>query len=224
MPASQELLIDRFVTAPAIASCELYRDHETVMVFFFLTLPGLMAFEAVNALACVRAHLVLVDDGILRALMTLRAFARGTYKFRTRLFRLYSRTRPVQKECCYDERESDYHGNEDGAEWHAASRFQKDEIAASGRDVAQIVVETSACRRFRLSVVGEPQSYHGSDSHCDENSAQHDRDAKQNAFEAIQFPVGGGHKSSSLRLSMRLGADPISEPDHISGRIPYWRL
>jgi len=49
-------------------------------------------------------------------------------------------------------------------------------------------------------VVGEPESDQCSDSHRDEDSAEHDRDAKENAFEAIRLPVGGWHKNSSAIL------------------------
>jgi hypothetical protein len=57
--------------------------------------------------------------------MTLRAFARGAHEFRAGLLSLHLRARTVQKECGNDQPKSDYNGNEDGAEGHAASRFQK---------------------------------------------------------------------------------------------------
>jgi len=123
--AVQELLVDRFVAAPTIAGCEFGGDHESVMIFLLLTLRGLVTLKAVNALTGMCAHLVLVNDRILCALMTLGTFAGGADEFRTGLCRFDLRAGSVQKEGGNDQRKRDYNGNEDGAEGHTASRFQK---------------------------------------------------------------------------------------------------
>jgi hypothetical protein len=60
--AVQELLVDIFVAATAVAGGEFGRDHETVMVFLFLSGGRLVAIEAVHAFAGVSAHLIFVDD------------------------------------------------------------------------------------------------------------------------------------------------------------------
>src|SRR5262245_39265634 len=62
MPAAQVLLIDRLVTAPAVAGRQAGRDRESVVVL--LLLPGcrLVTVEAVDATLRVSAQFVLMDD------------------------------------------------------------------------------------------------------------------------------------------------------------------
>ncbi len=83
MTAAQELLVDGFVAATAIAGRQLCGDDEPVMVLLLLVRRGLVAFEAVHALRGVLAHLVFVHHGVLCAGMALRAFARGSNQFGT---------------------------------------------------------------------------------------------------------------------------------------------
>ena len=49
MTAVQELLIDAFVTAAAIAGGEFGGDHESVMVFLLLPGGGLVTVQAIHA-------------------------------------------------------------------------------------------------------------------------------------------------------------------------------
>jgi len=62
MAAPKKLLIDRLVTAPAVAGGQLRRDDKPVMILLRLARSGLVAVEAVDALLGVLAALELVDD------------------------------------------------------------------------------------------------------------------------------------------------------------------
>ena len=55
VPAVQELLIDRFVTAAAVSRSEFRGNNKSVMVLLILSGCGLMAIETVDALAGVAA-------------------------------------------------------------------------------------------------------------------------------------------------------------------------
>ena len=103
MAAVQELLIDGLVTASAISGRQLGRDHEAVMVFLFLSGRGLVTVEAVHAFAGVRAHLVFVDDGILRPGVTLGTFPGGAHKVRVGLLGFDLGPCAVQQESSEDQ-------------------------------------------------------------------------------------------------------------------------
>jgi hypothetical protein len=62
VPAAQELLVDAFVAASAIAGGQSGCDHEAVVVFLFLSLGRLMAVDAVHPFPRMYAHFVFVDD------------------------------------------------------------------------------------------------------------------------------------------------------------------
>src|SRR5262245_51756374 len=79
MPAAEKLLIDRLVTAAAVASRQLRRERESVMILLALPLRRLMTVKTVHALLGVRAHLVLVDDGVLLRCVTLGALPRRAH-------------------------------------------------------------------------------------------------------------------------------------------------
>ena len=57
-------------------------DDESVVIFLLLAGGGLVALQAVHAFARVRAHLILVHDGVLRARVTFRAFPGGANQVR----------------------------------------------------------------------------------------------------------------------------------------------
>jgi hypothetical protein len=75
MAASQEFLIDAFVTGTAVAGGQVSGDGESVVIHFLLIWTGLVAVQTVDALLGMGAHLVLVHYGVLEARMALRAFA-----------------------------------------------------------------------------------------------------------------------------------------------------
>ena len=86
VPAVEELLIDGFVTGPAIGRRQLRANDKTVVIRSRLPLRHLMAIQAGDALCGVFAHLEFVDDGILEITVTLGAFAAGAHKRGARLF------------------------------------------------------------------------------------------------------------------------------------------
>ena len=118
MAAVQKLLIDGLVTASAISGRQLRRDHETVMIFLFLASRGLVTVETVDAFAGVGAHLVFVDDGILRTGVTLGTFPGGTDKVRVGLLGFDLGTCAVQQESSEDQRKGDDDRQKDGTERH----------------------------------------------------------------------------------------------------------
>jgi hypothetical protein len=61
MTTVQELLVDVFVAAAAIASRQFCRDRKTVVILLFLCGGGLVAVQAIHALPCVHAQLEFVD-------------------------------------------------------------------------------------------------------------------------------------------------------------------
>src|SRR5690242_19713624 len=89
------------------------------MIFPFLARRGLVAVKAVHSLARVNAHLVLMNDGILRAGMAFRAFSRGANQIRAGLFRFNAGTGAIEKEC----RQYESEGNDDGQK-HSSKRHE----------------------------------------------------------------------------------------------------
>src|SRR5262245_61030365 len=63
--ASQVLLVDRFMAAPAIAGRQHRGNDKAVMVPLLLARGGLMAVQAIDAFFGVSAQLELVDDRVL---------------------------------------------------------------------------------------------------------------------------------------------------------------
>jgi hypothetical protein len=120
MAAPQKLLIDRLVTAPAVAGCQLRRDDEPVMVLLRLTRSGLVAIEAVDALLGVAAQFVFVNDRILLLTMTLGAFAGSAHEVGGRLFDLDARSRAVDEKGADDQSERDDHRDEHRPKRHSA--------------------------------------------------------------------------------------------------------
>jgi hypothetical protein len=83
------------------------------MVFLVLSRRCLVALQAVDALLRVPAHFVFMNDGVLRAFVTLGAFPRGANQFTPGLASLDRRGRAIHEECGYDEAERNDNGCED---------------------------------------------------------------------------------------------------------------
>ena len=118
MAAAQELLVDALVATPAISRGQLGRDHETVMVLFLLSGRGLVALEAVHALARVQAHFIFVDDRVLGASVTLGAFAGSSDQVGAGLLGFYFGSCAIDQECRQDECEGNCDCDEDRAKRH----------------------------------------------------------------------------------------------------------
>jgi hypothetical protein len=114
----EELLVNAFVAGAAISGGELGRDGEAVMVLFFLVGGGLVAVEAVDALGCVPAHFVFVDDGVLRAGVTFGAFAGSTDESGARLLAFDLGPGSLNQKGCDDEGEGNDHCDEHGSKGH----------------------------------------------------------------------------------------------------------
>jgi hypothetical protein len=59
--ASQEFLVNRLVTAPAVAGRQFGSDNEAMVILLLLTVGGLVAVEAIDASLRVRADFVLMN-------------------------------------------------------------------------------------------------------------------------------------------------------------------
>jgi hypothetical protein len=119
MAAPQEFLVDRLVTAPAVAGGQLRRDDESVMVVLRLTGSGLVAIEAVDALLGVPAQFVLVDDRILLLAVTLGALAGRPHEGGGRLIDFHARSGTVDEKGADDQGKRDHDRDEDRPECHA---------------------------------------------------------------------------------------------------------
>ena len=102
--APQELLVNAFVTGPAVAGRQVGTDDKSMMVDFLLTGTRLMAVKAIHALLCMGGHLVLVDNRILESRMTLGALSGGPDEVGGGLRRLYARTLPIDKKRRHNQR------------------------------------------------------------------------------------------------------------------------
>jgi hypothetical protein len=89
-----------------------------VMVLLFLVGGGLMAVEAVDALDCVPAHFVFVDDGVLRAGVTFGAFAGSTDESGARLLAFDYGPGALNQKGCDDEGEGNDPCDENGSKGH----------------------------------------------------------------------------------------------------------
>jgi hypothetical protein len=119
--AAEEFLILGLVAGTAIAGGKVRRDHEAVMIELLLARRGLMAVEAVDALARVRGHFVLVHDGILEARMALGAFAGGADEVSRGLAGFNAGARAIDEKCGENEGEADDDSEKYGAERHAGT-------------------------------------------------------------------------------------------------------
>ena len=118
MATAQELLIDRFVAAAAIARGQFGCDHKSVMIFLLLARRGLVALKAIDPFAGMRAHLVLVNDRILSTGVAFRAFPCRAHQIGGRLIGFDLGTSSVNQKRGEDKRERNDDGNEDGTERH----------------------------------------------------------------------------------------------------------
>jgi hypothetical protein len=130
MAAVEKFLIDRFVTAPAVAGRQLRRDGETVVFHPGLRGGRLVAVETIDTLLRVPAHLVLVDDRILLPRVALRAFAGRAHECRRRLVRFHPRSRPVDQEGADNQAERDDDRDEDRSKRHALEFYRRCRVAA----------------------------------------------------------------------------------------------
>src|ERR1051326_6711723 len=123
--AAQELLIDAVMAAAAVSSGQLGGDDEAVMILFFLAGSGLVALEAVDAFAGVRAHFVFVDDGVLRTGLAFGAFSAGPNKIGGRLFGFDLGPGAIEKEGSENQGERDDQSEEDRAKRHCATSWNE---------------------------------------------------------------------------------------------------
>ena len=107
MPAVQELLVDRFVTAAAVSRSEFHGNHKSVMVLFVLRGCRLMAIKTSHAFVGMLAQFIFVYYGILGTGMAFSAFAGGPHKLSTGLLGLGLRTSPVYQKSREHESKSD---------------------------------------------------------------------------------------------------------------------
>src|SRR6185437_9624975 len=91
-----------------------------MMVLFLLTLRRLMAIQAVNAFACVRAYLIFVYHRILSFRVAFCALPGGSHKFRCGLSSLYSWPSAIDKEGSNNQGESKNDGYKNRTELHVA--------------------------------------------------------------------------------------------------------
>jgi hypothetical protein len=110
----EELLVDAFVTAAAIAGSEFGGDDKSVMVFLFLPGRGLVALKAIDALFGVGTHLIFMNDRILRAGVALGALSCGTDEIRSGLLCIKFRAGAIDEEGRDDESKGDDDCDEDG--------------------------------------------------------------------------------------------------------------
>jgi len=111
--AAEELLVDRLMAAAAIRSRKVLGDDESVMLIAFLAGGGLMAFETTHPLHGVGAHLVLVDNTVLQAVMALGTLPGGANQLRIGLRGLSTRPRTVDQKSADGQREAKDNGDED---------------------------------------------------------------------------------------------------------------
>ena len=117
--AVEKFLIDLFVASTAIAGRDVARgDDETIVVFGFLSLGGLVAVEAVDAALGVLAHFVFVNDGVLGARVAVGALASGADELGARLFGFRFGARAINEEGSDNHRESDGDSDEDVTKGH----------------------------------------------------------------------------------------------------------
>ena len=81
-----------------------------MMVLLVLARGGLVAVEAVHALPGVGAHLIFVDDGILRPSVALGTFPSRPNKLGVGLGSLHLRSCPIQQKCRQDKGKRDDYG------------------------------------------------------------------------------------------------------------------
>jgi hypothetical protein len=91
------------------------------MIFLLLSCGRLMTIEAIDALACMLAHFVLMHDGILRSPVALRAFSACADEIGRWLLRFDLRSCAIDQERCQYQSKRNYDSDEDGAERHATS-------------------------------------------------------------------------------------------------------
>src|SRR3954451_5329449 len=96
------------MTGTAVAGREARCDDEPVVILALLPGLRLMAFQAIDALLAVNAHFVLVDDGGLRAVMTLRTLPCRSYEPCIWLVCFDLRPSTVDQECPDYERKPDH--------------------------------------------------------------------------------------------------------------------
>jgi len=116
MPAPEKFLIDRLVTAPAVAGGERRRDDETMMLVAALSVGGLVAIQAVDALLRVDADLVLVNHRVLLLGVAFGAFPGRANERGARLVGFDPRPRAVDQERADNQRKPDHHRDEDRTE------------------------------------------------------------------------------------------------------------
>lgn len=114
--APQKLLVYRFVAASAIAGGQFCDDHKTVMLVAFLVRRGLMTIQTSYMLRRVRAHLVLMNYGILLTGVTLRAFAGRADGCGVGLLGFRFRPRAVKEKSGHYEGERNYNRDKNIAE------------------------------------------------------------------------------------------------------------
>jgi hypothetical protein len=109
MAAMQKLLINLLMTTAAIASREAdSSDNEAVVLFLFLIRRRLVTLQAVDAFPGVPAHLIFMNDRVLRALMALGTFSRGSNQFAGRLASLAFGAGAVKQKCRDDKAERNH--------------------------------------------------------------------------------------------------------------------
>src|SRR5262245_1360633 len=118
MPATEELLVFGFVTAPAVGGGDGLADLEAVMGFLFLLLGGLVAFQAGDAFRGMDAHLVFVDNGVMLLRVALGALARGLDEGCAGLPCLDRGPTSIDEKAREHQRETDDQSNEDRAKRH----------------------------------------------------------------------------------------------------------
>lgn len=221
--ALEKLAVGILVAGAAVARCHLSADDESMVIDGFLPLGGLVAIEAGYAVLCVVGHFILMHDGVLRARMALRAFARGLYQSGRWLFHLNLWASTIDKESCNDEPEGNYYGKEHGAERHqsalpwqglwlgaekGAMIFQR----KTTREIYQVVGQTARISMIRAVTKGRSdQSHFATD--CD-------------GVDEI-FAVGSGMDSGWRSLDIRVARAGVERSQARAGvvlrMLRHWR-
>src|SRR5262249_13271687 len=124
VPAARKLLVDLLVTGTAISCGHVRGDYNTVVFLLFLALLRLVTVEARNALCCVFAHFVFVDNRVLLPRMAFGAFTAGPNERSVWLVKLGSRACTLDHKSAHNQREGNHDSDKDVAKRHCCTCWE----------------------------------------------------------------------------------------------------
>ncbi len=117
--AVEKLLVNLLVTTAAVASGEPdCSDNKAVVIFLLLIRCWLVTLQAVHAFLGMPAHLIFMNDGVLRALMALGTLSRGANQLARWLAGFSFGTGAVNQKCPDDKAERNNNCDEHRSERH----------------------------------------------------------------------------------------------------------